>query len=98
MRTSFMSRKWVWSAVASLAGTAAVVIALSYRPQTGNSAEPDKETKPRQDLEVKADQPARAEPASTGGTHQLPIGQVVPFGTGAGSFHRQAPSTRPTPL
>jgi hypothetical protein len=99
-----MSRKWLWSSLASLAGMAAVAIVLYYRPPAGNSAEPGKdgkspaktdrpdelgkETKPGKDL-VKADQPPQSEPPQTVGTQQLPIGQVVLFSSGVGYFQRE---------
>src|SRR5437588_3570717 len=82
-----MMRKWLWTSLASVAGTAAVAIAVANRPAVGTSAEPAKETKPTEKLAVKAEQPSRDEQAAV--KSQLPIGQVVLFSSGVGYFQRE---------
>jgi hypothetical protein len=79
-----MMRKWLWTSVATLAGTAGVVIALVGRPSSG-AAEPAQDRKTKKIEEAKAEQPVT--PSAT--LSQLPIGQVVLFSSGVGYFQRE---------
>ncbi len=83
-----MVRKWLWTSLASVAGTAAIAIAVVNRPATGNSAEPVKKKAPDEKLAVKAEQPGNDDQASAS-KQQLPIGQVVLFSSGVGYFQRE---------
>src|SRR5438067_6413487 len=80
-----MMRKWFVTSVATLATTAAVVIAVANRPTVGGAAEPAKSSKV--DPVAKTEQPASNEP--TARATQLPIGQVVLFSSGVGYFQRE---------
>jgi hypothetical protein len=79
-----MMRNWLWTSVATLAGTAGVVVALVSRPSPGK-AEPVQDPRPNRIEAVKPEQPVT--PSAT--VSQLPIGQVVLFSSGVGYFQRE---------
>src|SRR5260370_23465515 len=93
-------RSYLWAAGLGLSAAAVLFIFRdSFGQQAAGPEANLKDSLARADDRKKAeqgkpdaarvDQPARGEPAQTLGTQQLPIGQVVLFGSGVGYFQRE---------